>query len=249
MDETTTGAGESRNSSSWPQEGDPHVVSVVPRAGYGAQIITVLWWAIPLFILCAIIWGGTSYLIGMVVGDTESGIGLLLSFFSGLAIAFALIWLLTRPIRLPYQRTLITLSPVGIEVRDSLFGVRTRLRWEDVIGCAKVTSPQGAPCAASPAQATIDTDPRFPADGYTLPLRQGIIGWVEQEFPDPIPKPWEEITRVQKTDPNSGKRQGAIPLSLGGTNNPSNQIIRYLLHYCPHLFQGPPALSGSSPGN
>jgi hypothetical protein len=249
MSEKSSGESDESEFRSWPLPGDPDVVFVSPRAGCGIQIIRIALAAAPLVLCCGGVGAGADYLFGRVFGEPDGALGGVLTFLSvaiALAVTAFMAWVFVVPVRAPYKRALIVVSPVGIEMQDHHFDVHTRLRWEDVIGVAKVTAPNEAPCAASPTQATIDTDPRLPADGYGVVLNQGIIGWAEQDFPERLPKPWESIARVQKINTATGKRQAAIPLSLGGTNNPNNPIIRYLLHYCPHLFHGPPTLGSSA---
>ncbi|MFC3998028.1 hypothetical protein ACFOVU_19005 [Nocardiopsis sediminis] len=212
--------------SGWPRPGDPGVTVFTPSAGAAAYLRYLLPWAAVVGMLFVVI-----LLLGSILFETlAEGTGTVAGVACGLVAAAIATLSLGVKVRRMLTGTVVTSSPVGVELRDSQ-GFEVRMRWPDVTAVGTVLDRQGP--------RTVMGRPVFAGPIRVEPAvirSHGLIGWGERVVPPSAPAALRHTLASQPRDPATGLVPVAVSFSAAGEPDLTNPLLTQAQHFRPDLF-------------
>lgn len=215
----------------WPAPGAPGVEVHHPQFTFGAMLLFLIPWALPVgaVAFCSLVPG---MLLGQaILGEDSPFVAVVFLAFAA-AVGIGLSWLLVSIRRRVYTRTSVTISPVGVHVQDHR-GMQFWLRWADVTGVATLRTTNAPTMLARVAS---NVTYGVAALGQQIHPSAGLIGWGDRQVPANIPQRDAEALAGQRYNRETGKYEIICAFNLAGPVNLSNRLVVSTQHYRPDLL-------------
>lgn len=215
----------------WPAPNAPGVEVHHPQFTLGAALLFLVPWAIPvgLIAFCSLIPG---MMLGeAILGEDSPFVALIFLGFAA-TVGIGLCWLLVSIRRRVYTRTSVTISPVGVHVRDHR-GSQLWLRWADATAVTQLQIPN-TPTALARTANTVAYE--LASLGQQIHPYAGLIGWGTRHVAANLPKREAAALAAQRRDPETGRYEVTVPFNLAGPVTQYNRLVQSTQHYRPDLL-------------